>query len=152
MARTLRSNGPGHNSAGMIDGAGLKRFVDRGVACVEARKAANEDYALVIEEAKEAGFVGKQVRALVREAMMEPHVLEDSLSQMDALRHALGQFATTPLGEAAVEATTSKRRRSKAETALDKAEAHIYGGGDPDEFSSGAASSPYEDEDPAPAA
>lgn len=107
MARNLSRREPreyaaGHNSTGVIDGAGLKRFVDRVIALIENRKAINEDISEVIAEASESGFVGKQIRQLAREAMMEPEVLSDHLSQMDTLRHALGQYSNTPLGNAAM--------------------------------------------------
>jgi hypothetical protein len=67
---------------------------------------------------------------------MEPEVLADSLSQMDALRHALGHFLDTPLGEAAeaaVEAQSRRTRRTKAQIALDNAAAHLNGGGIPND-------------------
>src|SRR6266700_5377460 len=151
MAKTLKvgDNGRGHNSGGMIDGEALKRYVDRVVNLMEDRKALNEDIKQVYEESKDAGFVTKLLRQLVKEAMMEPEVLEDHLAQMDALRHALGRFGDTPLGEAAVKdaAKPKRSRRDRAQEALDKAEAHLSG----DESSAnegltpGAVPAPYED-------
>lgn len=101
--RKARDNGIGHNSTGMIDGAALRRYVDRVIKLHEERATINEDIKVIYEEAKEAGFVTKQLRQIVREQMMEPDVLNEHLNQLDALRHALGQFASTALGEAAME-------------------------------------------------
>ncbi len=121
MARTLRvsDNGAGHNSGGMIDGEALKRYVDRVVRLMEERKALNTDIKEVYDESKDAGFVTKHLRQLVREAMMEPEVLEDHLAQMDALRHALGQFANTPLGSAAVDKAAKPKRDRRNKGRID---------------------------------
>jgi uncharacterized protein (UPF0335 family) len=101
MARkSLSSAGVGHNS-GMIDGAALQNYVRRVISLTEERKALNDDIKEVYEEAKEAGFVTKHIRQLVREQMMDQDELADHLNYMESLRHALGQLSDTPLGNAA---------------------------------------------------
>jgi uncharacterized protein (UPF0335 family) len=105
MAKSLNSKtADGSNSTGMIDGACLRRFVDRAIKLMEERSSLNEDLKKVYEEAKEAGYVTKQIRQLCREQMLEPDLLRRHLEQMDALRHALGEFSATPLGAVAVAA------------------------------------------------
>jgi uncharacterized protein (UPF0335 family) len=101
MAKNLSSHREGHNS-GMIDGSALKKYVDRLLSLTGERKALNQDFKEVYEEAKEAGFVTAQLRQLVREQAMDPEVVSDNLTQMDSMRHALGQLSDTPLGNAAI--------------------------------------------------
>ncbi len=110
MARSLSAS-DGHNSGGMIDGESLRRFVSRAMSLLEERDGINEDLKEVYAEAKEAGFVTQQLRQIVREQRMEPLTLEAHLESMDALRHALGGLADTPLGEAAVSAAEAPPKR-----------------------------------------
>jgi uncharacterized protein (UPF0335 family) len=117
VAKNLSSHGEGHNS-GMTDGAALKRFVDRLVSLTDDRKALNEDFKLVYEEAKEAGFVTKHLRQLVRETMMDPEVLSDHLAGMESLRHALGQLSDTPLGNAAKSGLRKRDGQTDLEDAI----------------------------------
>ena len=115
MAKPLSSKDAtaGDNSSGMIDGEALRRYVSRCVALMEQRAEISADMAEVYEEAKEAGFVTKQLRQLVKEQMMEPLTLESHLEAMDALRHALGGLAEMPLGAAAVKSATRKPRQTE---------------------------------------
>ena len=101
MARRKESNGEGHNSVGMIDASALSSYVARVVKLHEERSELNESIKEVYEEAKEAGFVTKHLRQIVREKMMDADVLHDHLEAMDRLRHALGMLRDTPLGQAA---------------------------------------------------
>jgi uncharacterized protein (UPF0335 family) len=87
----------------MIDGAALKRCVDRGMRLMEERKNLDADIKEVCEEAKEAGFAPKHLRQLCREAMMDQDKLRRDMETMETLRHAIGQFITTPLGASAAE-------------------------------------------------
>jgi uncharacterized protein (UPF0335 family) len=117
MAKNLSSHGEGHNS-GMIDGAALKSYVDRLVSLSEDRKNLNEDFRAVYDEAKEAGFVTKHLRQLVRETMMDPEVLSDHLAGMESLRHALGQLSDTPLGNAAKSGLRKRDGQTDLEDAI----------------------------------
>jgi uncharacterized protein (UPF0335 family) len=125
MAKNLSSHGEGHNS-GKVDGAELRKYLDRLISLSEDRKALNEDFKQVYEEAKEAGFVTKHVRQLLREKLMEPEVLEDQLSYMDALRHALGQLSDTPLGNAAKSGLRRRDAQTDIEDAIQSTEALNY--------------------------
>ena len=94
-----------HNSEGAIDAEALKRYVSRVSALMEDQAALARDIAEVCTECDEAGVASKrELRRLARESLMETDVLQAQLERMDALRHALGAFITTPLGAAAAEA------------------------------------------------
>src|SRR6266566_9321524 len=136
MARTLRTgdNGAGHNSSRMIDGEALKRFVERVANLMKEQKALAEDIKEVCAECDEAGVASKkEVRRRARESLMDPEILRAQLERDDALRHALGWLAGTPLGTAAVEAAaksarTRQRHQGDAlpvEGAVGKAQAHL---------------------------
>lgn len=133
MAKTLSSSDEGSNIGGAVDREGLRRYVSRAMALLDERDTITEDLKEVYEEAKEAGFVTKQLRQLVREQRMDADVRDQHLSQMDMLRAALGDFADSPLGAAAVQrAHKPKRgpgrpRKNKGHEALDRAEEHLEG-------------------------
>jgi uncharacterized protein (UPF0335 family) len=116
MAKSLKNeNGAGHNSGGMIDGDALKRYVSRAIRLLDEQdeafeehiKPLKEDLNEVYKEAKSAGFVRAHLRKIVQEQRMNP----EERNAIEALRHALGEFAETPLGEAAVEREEAPRRR-----------------------------------------
>lgn len=60
-------------------------------------------------EAKSAGFDVKVMRRLVKERKMEPAIRQAFDALLDVYRRALGEYAATPLGEAAVEAVAARR-------------------------------------------
>src|SRR5262249_42633913 len=55
------------------------------------------------EEAKNAGFVTKIIRQIVREQQMEAEERLSHYNLLDSYRHALGMLADLPLGAAAIE-------------------------------------------------
>ena len=88
---------------GAVNAASLARYVERVAAVMEQQKALAEDIAAICGEANEAGVASKrELRRLARESLMEPDVLSEQLARMAALRAALGSYAATPLGEAAL--------------------------------------------------
>jgi|SRR5580692_7048873 uncharacterized protein (UPF0335 family) len=113
MARTRKaredSNGTseteiGHNSAGMIDATALKSYVDRAANVMTEQKELAEALKEICAEADEAGVATKrEIRRLARESLMDHDVLHAQLDRMDLLRAALGGFATTPMGQAAID-------------------------------------------------
>jgi len=138
MARSLSATdgNKGDNSAGMIDGEALRRYVSRAMALLEGRDALGEDLKEVYAEAKEAGFVTTQLRQIVKEQRMEPLTLQSHLDAMDMLRHALGGLVDTPLGKAAMreqeEAPPVNRGRgqprSKVAYTMQAAQEHLGNG------------------------
>jgi uncharacterized protein (UPF0335 family) len=89
---------------GAINAAALATYVRRVASLMEEQKGLGKDIAEVCAEADAAGLASKrEIRRLARESLMEPDVLQAQLSRLDDLRAALGTFAATPLGAAAVE-------------------------------------------------
>jgi uncharacterized protein (UPF0335 family) len=88
---------------GMIDHDALQRYVGRVLSLHAERKSLNDDIGVVYEEAKNAGFVPKILRQIVREQQMEADEREAHYNLLDTYRHALGMLADTPLGASAIE-------------------------------------------------
>ena len=91
MAKTLRSEIP-DQFGGVINEGALARYVERVERLHEERASLGEDIKAVMEEAKNAGFVPKIIRQMVRERKMEPVELQDHLALLEQLpprpRHA----------------------------------------------------------------
>jgi uncharacterized protein (UPF0335 family) len=102
MAKTLRSEIP-DQFGGVINEGALARYVERVERLHEERASLGEDIKAVMEEAKNAGFVPKIIRQMVRERKMEPVELQDHLALLDSYRRGLGMLAGTPLGDAAMD-------------------------------------------------
>jgi uncharacterized protein (UPF0335 family) len=78
----------------------------------EARAEIGEDIKAVMEEAKNAGFVPKIIRQVVRERRMEPGELQDHLTLLDTYRRGLGMLVGTPLGDAAMAKVESRAEKT----------------------------------------
>lgn len=102
MARRLSEDIP-DQFGGVIKEGALARYVERVEHLHEERASLGEDIKAVMEEAKNAGFVPKIIRQMVRERKMEPTELQDHLALLDSYRRALGMLAGTPLGDAAMD-------------------------------------------------
>lgn len=101
MAKRLGDETP-DKFGGVINAQALANYVGRVSRLMEEQKSLAEDIKNVCAEADEGGIASKrEIRKLAREALMEPEVLQAQLSRMDDLRKKLGEFVTTPLGEAA---------------------------------------------------
>ena len=92
----------GHNGGGIIDREALAAYVEQIETVEDSRRLLSEDLKEIYEKAKNAGFVTKLLRQIVRERRMDSDVRMDHLRLMDAYRSALGMLADTPLGEAAM--------------------------------------------------
>lgn len=86
----------------MIDHDALRKYVSRIMKIEEERRDLSEDIKEIYEQAKNAGFVTKHLRQLVKEQFMDKDELQEHLEQMDMMRHALGDFADSDLGKAAL--------------------------------------------------
>jgi len=103
----------GHNS-GVVDGARLRSFVER-IERLEAEKAElAEDIREVLKEAKGEGFERKLLRKLVAERRLSPQERAEQEQLLDTYRHALGMYASTPLGKAALRFAEAVRDGSVA--------------------------------------
>lgn len=98
---------------GVVNADALSRYVDRIENLHKERDAVTTDIKAVYEEAKSAGFVTKAIRQIVRERRMEETERHDHYALLDAYRAALGMFADTPLGEAAVARVSQRRARPR---------------------------------------
>jgi uncharacterized protein (UPF0335 family) len=104
MAKSLRSE-TADKFGGAINAGALRSYVQRVAALMEEQKGLAEDIKNACAEADEGGIASKrELRRLARESLMEHDVLEQQLSRMEDLRAALADYASTPLGAAAVEA------------------------------------------------
>lgn len=93
----------------------LRGFVDRIITKHEDRDEVNSDIREIYGEVKDAGFVVAVVRALVKEARMDPEARHALYEQEQEYRGKLGLFASTPLGEATV------RREAESGGKMDRA-------------------------------
>lgn len=113
MAENLKDAKPDGGAGGMVNASALKSYVDRVTRLLEERDALNGDIKEVYDEAKEAGFVTKILRQIVREARLDGQERNDHYAILDAYRHALGLLADTPLGEAAMRQAAKKPGRPR---------------------------------------
>ena len=90
----------GHNT---IAGERLRSLVDRIERLEEEERGIAADIKDIYTEAKSAGFDPKVLRALIAERRKDAVEVEEHQSLLDLYRDALGQLATTPLGQAAME-------------------------------------------------
>jgi uncharacterized protein (UPF0335 family) len=95
--------------ARVVNQEALTRGVDRIVALMNDRDAISGDIKTEIEALKEAGFVPKHVRTVVRETRMEADERADMYLTLDNYRRGLGILADTPLGEAAMSRAAQER-------------------------------------------
>ncbi len=103
-AGLLKSNGPGHNSAGVTT---EKPFFDRLVALNKHLEAIREDIKEVCIEAREAEIRIQPLKLAVKrylETEIERTAREEKEAEAERILRALGEFVNTPLGEAAIEA------------------------------------------------
>jgi len=80
----------------------LHSLVSRIERLEEERKALGADIKDIYTEAKSAGFDVKVLRQLIAERRKEPAEVEEQRSLLEVYRDALGEFASSPLGQAAM--------------------------------------------------
>lgn len=80
----------------------LRSLVDRIERLEEERKAIGADIKHIYAEAKSAGFDVKALRRFLRERRMDDTEREELETLVETYRTALGGYADTPLGEAAI--------------------------------------------------
>lgn len=90
----------GHNA---IAKDRLQSLVQRIERLEEERKALGSDIKDIYTEAKSAGFDVKVLRQLIVERRKDPAEVEDQRTLLEVYRDALGEFASSPLGRAAME-------------------------------------------------
>lgn len=80
----------------------LRSIVGRIERLEEERRTLSEDIKDIYSEAKSAGFDVKALRQVVRDRRKEAAELEEHETLVDVYRRALGDFVSTPLGEATI--------------------------------------------------
>ncbi|HSR77786.1 MAG TPA: GapR family DNA-binding domain-containing protein [Xanthobacteraceae bacterium] len=98
-----------------MDTDALKRFVDRIENLHDERKELNGTIRTVYDEIKEAGMDPATVRVMVKERGLDNVVRMDQYRIRDEYRRALGLYADTPLGEAAMERAGASKPKPFAE-------------------------------------
>ncbi len=96
----------GHN--GGIAGDHLKSLIERIERLEEEKRALAGDIKEVYAEARGTGFDTKIMRQLIKDRRMDKDDLDVREALLDIYRRALGMFADTPLGEAAMERIATK--------------------------------------------
>jgi uncharacterized protein (UPF0335 family) len=81
----------------------LGRFISRLEMHYAERKELNETIGGVYEEIRQGGMDAETVRVMVKERALDPQIRHDQYDLRDEYRRALGLFADTELGEAAME-------------------------------------------------
>ena len=113
MAENLKDAKSDGGGGGMVNAGALKSYVERVTKLLEERDELTADIKQVYDEAKEAGFVTKILRQIVREARLDSQERNDHYAILDAYRVALGLLADTPLGEAAMRQANKKPGRPR---------------------------------------
>jgi len=89
----------GHNS---ISGVRLASIIERHERLEEEIKALKSDQRDIMTEAKSAGFDVKVVKAILARRKKEVAELDEFETLVAVYEKALGEFASTPLGGAAI--------------------------------------------------
>jgi uncharacterized protein (UPF0335 family) len=87
-----------------VDGGHLRAFVERIERMEEEKRAIADDIKGVYAEAKGNGFDAKIIRKVVALRRMDRDKRIEEETVLDVYLSALGDYVTTPLGRAAVEA------------------------------------------------
>lgn len=95
----------GHNIAG-ISGDRLRSFIERIERLEDEKSVTTTDIREVYAEAKGTGFDTKTIRRLVKERRMDADDLAEQETMLAIYKKALGVFADTPLGTAAISRVT----------------------------------------------
>ncbi len=91
----------GHN-INNVAGDRLRSIIERWERLDEEVKALRSDQKDIMQEAKSAGFDVKVIRKLIAERRLDQAEVEETEMLIDVYRRALGDFASSPLGEAAM--------------------------------------------------
>jgi uncharacterized protein (UPF0335 family) len=99
---TTQTSTDGGRFAGVINNQALQRHVTEIEGLIDERSGVNARIKESYQRAKDAGFQTPILREIIRERKLEADVRADRYALLDAYRKALGLYAETPLGEAAM--------------------------------------------------
>jgi uncharacterized protein (UPF0335 family) len=91
-----------------VNAEALSRYVERLASLENERDQLRDSSKAVYAEAREAGFVPRIIRLIVREFRMEGDAREAQYELLYQYREALGMLRGTPLGDAAERAFAAK--------------------------------------------
>lgn len=91
-----------------VDGDQLKIFLERIERVAGEKDALAEDIKEIYAEAKEAGLNTKVMRRIIRERKGDREAIDGEQATYEAYMNALGDYADTPLGAAAVQKAAPK--------------------------------------------
>jgi uncharacterized protein (UPF0335 family) len=86
-----------------VSGDELQAYIDRIEYCNEQQKEISSDRSQIYRELKQAGYDRDTVRAIVARRKLTVEQREAAEALMDQYLSALGDFASTPLGQAGAE-------------------------------------------------
>lgn len=96
----------GHNSGELTSGK-LRSFVERIERLNEDKAAVQLDISGTYAEAKSEGFDCKTIRQIIRERKLSHEERQEREALLETYRSALGDFANSPLGAAAISEVAS---------------------------------------------
>ena len=101
MAQTQTTSEAGRY-AGVINNVALQGHVAEIEGLIDERSGVNARIKESYQRAKDSGFQTPILREIIRERKLGADVRADRYALLDAYRRALGLYADTPLGEAAM--------------------------------------------------
>ena len=108
MTKTPDAPGAGHNS-GPIHTGKLKSFVERIERLEAEKRELGDDIKEVFAEAKGEGYDTKIIRQILRDRKLSPEALQEREEIVATYRRALGMYADSPLGRAAMRVAEAVR-------------------------------------------
>jgi len=97
----MTTAGPGHNSGDKgVSAQRLKSYISRIERLEEERKALGADVREIYSEAKAQGFDTKVMRQVVKLRKMDTAERQEQEALLQVYLDAVGDYASTPLGEA----------------------------------------------------
>jgi uncharacterized protein (UPF0335 family) len=95
-----------------ISGEALRRYVEPIEELMGDRRELNRKITAVYRKAKEAGYQTPILRVIIAERALDAQVWADQQTLLQQYRQALGMFADTPLGEAAMASAEHRDARN----------------------------------------
>lgn len=100
--------GNGHNIAGSFSKERLKKFISKIEKLEEDKRAIGSDIRSVYQEAESAGLDAKVIRKVVADRRKDQEIVTEQEELKRIYKEALGDFSSSPLGEAAAERGSKK--------------------------------------------
>ena len=119
MAKSKEAATIGDNSSHSFAKEQLASIISRIENLETEKQAVSEDIREVYNEAHGNGFDKKAIRAIIKMRKQDADERAEQAAIIDLYASALGMFATTPLGAAAIERATAAPSRSRQPAKLE---------------------------------